>query len=71
MQAKTAIQEFKERFQEKAARGVSDMKFFTSAGIEEASLEEFCAEVNEIDRAIARGDYEKTIFGDMPSTSKA
>lgn len=67
MQTQSAIAEFKERFDKKAAAGVSDMKFFASAGIGEATLEKFCAESNEIDRAIDRGEYEDFSFNDMPS----
>lgn len=66
MQSQTAIQEFKARFEEKAARGVSDMKFFAAAGVGEHTLEEFCAEANEIDRAIERGEVKEIVFDDMP-----
>lgn len=66
MKSSSAIKEFQERFDRKAAAGVSDMKFFASALSGEASLEDFCAEANEIDKAIERGEVEEFSFGDMP-----
>ncbi len=43
-------------FSEKAARGLCDTKFYVG-NVDESTLDSFCKESNEIDRALALGNF--------------
>jgi len=57
-------QELAIRFEEKAARGLRDVKFFLH-NIEDVETEEVCREVNRLYAAMDAGKFEPLDFGDL------
>lgn len=60
----TQCQELAIRFEQKAARGLRDVKFFLH-NIEDVETEEVCHEVNRLYAAMEAGDFERLDFGDL------
>lgn len=59
------VEQLRELYKEKASNGLVDVKFDFYDSVKDASLEEICQEILNIEEAISHGNYTKLDFGDL------
>lgn len=59
------VEQLEQLYEEKRKNGLVDVKFVFKDSVKDASLEEICQEILNIDEAIKKGNYTKLDFGDF------
>lgn len=60
-----SVEQLEQLYEEKRKNGLVDVKFVFKDSVKDASLEEICQEILNVEEAISQGNYTKLDFGDL------